>query len=93
MSTFEATLANEYAYATEISLATLSSLLFKKSTAKSEILRQTSICLRQLGICQAFKSDIEWGDGRKHHFGRVEDLVKNLNIRTALDGWIAEHKH
>ena len=92
MGAFKLTLANEYAYATENALATLSSLLLRKNTPKCDISRHRSICLRQLGICQSFKSDIEWGDTWRHHFGRVEEIIAETNLETGLDKWIAEHK-
>jgi hypothetical protein len=92
MSAFQTTLANEYAYATECALATLSGLVCKKSTAKSEIRRQRSICLRQLGICQTFKSEIEWGTQFHPNFGRAQKLVAETDLGTALDGWIDRQK-
>ena len=94
MTRFAPTLANEYAYATEISLATLSGLLMRKSSAKCEIQRQTNICLRQLQVCLAHKTEIDWGSEWRKDFGRVEELLDaaaKSNLNTALEAWVADH--
>lgn len=89
MSAFKSTLANEFAYATEGALETLSGLLLKKNTAKCEIKRHRSICLRQLGICQAFKSEIEWGDDLHPNFPRVQKVfIEEPLLALALDSWM-----
>jgi len=100
MGTFKLTLPNEFAYATECNLATLSSLLLKKSSPKSEVKRQTNICCRMLGCCRAEQGNIEWGNTSVKNFGRVEEIlngVKELQgtglytaviLDAALNAWI-----
>lgn len=93
MTRFAPTLANEYAYATEVNLATLESLLLKKSSAKCDIRRQRDICRRMLGVCDAFKAQIEWSTSQwRRDYGRVEELIKKGDLGSSLDAWMAEHK-
>ena len=90
MSHFKPTLANEYAYATECQLATLSGLLGKKSSAKSEIKRQANICLRMLGICRSETGSIEWGSEWRHNFGRVQKIILAGDLEASLNAWMAD---
>jgi hypothetical protein len=89
---FKPNLANEFAYATECNLATLSGLLLKKRSPKNEIERQTNICLRMLVWCRLEKAVIEWGSPVYKNFGRVEKLVAETDLPTALKLWVLEHK-
>lgn len=86
-------LAGEYAYATECNFATLSGLVLKKSSAKSEISRQRSICLRMLTVCANQKAEIDWGGDYHPNFGRVqrvlEDAEKNGGFESAMDRFVA----
>ena len=87
MANFKPTLENEYAYATECQLATLSGLLLVKRSPKSEISRQRSICLRMLRVCRDMTS-IEWGHKLHPNFGRVEELIMAADREAALDAWM-----
>jgi len=85
-------LAGEYAYATECNFATLSGLVLKKSSAKSEIKRQRSICLRMLQVCATHKAEIDWGGGLTHHFGRVQRTLEDAektDFESAMDRFVA----
>jgi hypothetical protein len=86
---------NQYANATEYNLATLSGLLLKKSSAKSEVSRQTNICTEMLAVCWEHKANIVFGNGWSHHYGRVEEVVKAAeanggNLATALAEWASK---
>ncbi len=84
------TLVNEYAHATECGLATLEGLLMKKSSPKSEIRRQTSICLRELQVCREHREEIQWGHELHHNFPRVAEIladVPSVDLKTALEVW------
>lgn len=88
---------NQYAYATECNLATLSSLLMKKSSPKSEVQRQRNICTEMLAVCLEHKAHITFHDGswNGHHHGRVEEIL-NLteknggNLATAIQEWCSK---
>lgn len=69
-------LAQSYAEATEWNLATLSSLLMKKSSSKSEIRRQTSICLKMLVISDAYKNVVDFKSGPCRLCTRVQKLIE-----------------
>lgn len=94
MPNFPSTIHNEFAYATDCNLATLSSLRMRKSSAKSDISRQTNICLRMLAVCQEHKASITFGDGFRHHFSRVEKILEYATTHPmglALDKWNESH--
>jgi hypothetical protein len=82
MTHFHPSLVNEFVYATECQLATLSGLLIKKGTAKSEIKRQIAISLRMLNVCKSEKTNIDWGTQWHPNFGRVQEIV---NMSEAID--------
>ena len=87
-----ATLENEYAYATEINLATLGELLDIKSTSQSRKNRQRSICLTMLRVCQQIEDKLDLSEyGCK--CGRVRDMLKAAKheaggVEGALDRYI-----
>lgn len=53
-------LLESYLWATEVNLATLEELAYLKSSSKSRINRQKSICTKMLQVCQEYGSEIEW---------------------------------
>lgn len=80
-------LEDEYAYATECQLATLSWLTMLSRSALSEITRQRNISFHMLKVCQEHESEITWGNRRQHH-GRVRDILddaKKDNLYKALN--------
>lgn len=92
-------LLDEYVYATEVNLATLSELAELKSTAKYRLARQRSICHKMLQVCQEFASEIEWHGptevsiGRKGSCSRVKEMLENAKsepegLAGALDRYI-----
>ena len=87
-------LENEYAYACEVNLATLEELCLLKSSSKSRIARQRSICLTMLRVCSAIQDGpeaqgrIDFGtedtwhpNGRK--YTRVNKLLKEAQSALA----------
>lgn len=92
--------ANALAYATECDLATLSGLLLLKSSSKSSIKRQRSICLKLLENCGAVYEWIDWGHAYRPKNHRVQDILDasgkgpvekktQPSVEKALDAWIA----
>jgi len=63
---------NEYAYSTEVDLATLEELCYLKSSSKSRISRQQSICLRMLNVCAAVVRDGETAGETFIDFGSID---------------------
>jgi len=53
-------LLEAYLWATEVNLATLEELAYLKSSSKSRIDRQKSICTKMLQVCQEYASETEW---------------------------------
>ena len=83
-------LEDEYAYATECQLATLSWLTMLSKSALSEITRQRNISFHMLKVCQEHESEITWEQGIRKDFSRVQDLLddaKNDNLFEALNRW------
>jgi len=67
-------LEDEYAWATECQLATLSGLCWVKRSALVEITRQRNISYHMLTVCQEHAGNITWG---LREFGRVQDILKD----------------
>lgn len=80
-------LEDEYAYATECNLATLSGLMGRKRSPKCEIDRQTSICAHMLTVCRRLYLTIEWTSGPHHHYGRAAEILADdpTNIQWAKE--------
>jgi hypothetical protein len=106
--TLEATiayLANAMAEAAEWNLATLDQLVSVKSSSKSSINRQKSICEKMLMKCcpaEVFDT-IEWGHDLHPKFGRVRKLLDagghgdpskktERSLTRALDSYIDSMK-
>ena len=87
-------LIDEYVYATEVNLATLSELAGIKSSSKSRIKRQTNICHKMLQVCQEYASEIEWRGwggaevGRKGSCSRVKKMLESGDLTTALSEYV-----
>jgi hypothetical protein len=82
---------DEYAYATECQLATLSWLAMKRSSPISEITRQRNICYHMLKVCQEHAGNIAWG---RRYYSRVQDILgdaKNDNLHAALNRFTLMH--
>ena len=72
-------LLEAYLWATEVNLATLSELAYLKSSSKSRINRQKSICTKMLQVCQEYGSEIEWHGWNEVQVGRQScSRVKEL---------------
>ena len=84
-------LPNEFAYATECSLATLSQLRLRKSTSKSDIRRQTNICVRMLSVCQRHCKEIAWGDMWRCSFSRVKKILDAVQGETGVEQALKLH--
>lgn len=69
-------LEDEYAWATECQLATLSGLCWKRSSPKCEITRQRNIAFHMLKICQEHAGNITWERGPwNKDYSRVRDIL------------------
>jgi len=82
-------LEDEYAWATEIQLATLSGICMVKRSALSEITRQRNIAERMLTTCRAHANNITWMRGQRQEFGRVQDILgdKGDSLSETLNRW------
>ena len=94
VSTDMATLLSEFLYATECNLATLEGLIERKRSAKSEVDRQRSICLRMIRTCRQH-DEVGGIQGIDKEYPRVSRLLQGgkaepSGIEGALDRWIAE---
>jgi len=81
-------LEDEYAYATDCQLATLSWLTMRRSSPLSEITRQRNICFHMLKVCQEYASEITWEHGIRRHYSRVEGILEDAkedNLFEALN--------
>lgn len=76
---------NEYARATEVNLATLEELCYLKSSSKSRISRQQSICLRMLNVCAAVVRDGEIAGETTMDFGAVDQWHPNGRNYTRVN--------
>lgn len=86
-------LANEYAYAAECQMATLSGFFDRKRQAKHEVERQKSICLSMLLVCQQHRALIAWERGRGSEYGRVKEVLDDpQGLPGSLDAWIETQK-
>lgn len=84
-------LSEAYLEATEWNLATLDQVVTLKSSAKSAISRQRSICNQMLMVCTRLDVDLE---GRTTKYLRVRDLLRTSkasgnSIEVCLDAFIA----
>ena len=84
------TLSEAYLEATEWNLATLDQVVTLKSSAKSAISRQRSICNQMLMVC----ARLDMGEGRPAKAIRVRDLLRTSkasgnSIEVCLDAFIA----
>lgn len=83
-------LEDEYAYATECQLATLSQLCMVTRSALSEITRQRGIAEHMLKVCQEHASEITWERGPWRDFGRVREILdeaREHGLPHALTRW------
>lgn len=83
-------LEDEYAWATECQLATLSGVCMVKRSALHEITRQRNIAEHMLKICQEHSSEITWEYGVRREFGRVQEILdwaKERGLHDALTDW------
>lgn len=84
-------LEDEYAYATECQLATLSGLCMVKKSALSEITRHRNIAEHMLKVCQEHASEITWEYGIRRDFGRVREILDEArehgDLPHALTRW------
>jgi len=82
-------LEDEYAWAAECNLATLSGLMGRKRSPKCEIDRQTSICHHMVTVCFRHFDAITWQSGVRGNYPRVHDLLIDNdsppNIERALE--------
>lgn len=84
----------EYVWATEVNLATLDELCCLKSTSKSRIERQRSICLKMLQVCHEHASEIPWHGptgvsiGRKGSCSRVKKMLEPGNLTAVMDEYV-----
>lgn len=80
---------DEYAWATECNLATLSGLCFVKKSSLVDINRQRNICFHMLKVCQEHESEITWHSGQRLDYPRVWELLKETegNLYDALNAW------
>ena len=78
-------LCDEYAWATEVQLATLSGLLMTKRTSQREITRQTDISLHMLMVCRQHHKEIAWTHGPQHLYGRVSSLFLDAFTEDTCD--------
>lgn len=92
-----ALLEDEYAYATECNLATISEMRDIKSTSKSRLERQIRITSRMLSVCYHIQEKIDWrpvGGSKSSRYLRVAELLERgrtetefkLAIERALEG-------
>jgi hypothetical protein len=86
----------EYAYATEINLATLEELVSLKSSSKSRVERQRGICLRMLHVCKAVEAHLDFrAHGcRSPRVGKLLEAAKSIpeGIEGALDTFIHDNQ-
>lgn len=82
-------LANGYANATEMNLATLEELALLKGTSRSRIDRQKSICKKMLQHCRAVTAKINWGAQWNCKNPRTQRLHMEADLDAALDAEIA----
>lgn len=79
---------DEYAWAAECNLATLSGLCFVKKSSLSDIHRQRNICFHMLKVCQEHESEIAWHAGQRVTNPRVWELLHaEGNLSDALNAW------
>lgn len=82
---------DEYAWAAEVNMATLSGLCFVKKSSLADITRQRNICAHMLKICHDHKDEIAWGGELRKHYPRVEEvLLEGSNLPDALNAFTKE---
>jgi hypothetical protein len=86
------TLQDCLAYFTDCNLATLSEMVYTKSTSKTRKTRQAAICTEMVECCREVADVIDWGNDWSHKHSRVKDILdlakSDASIADAVQVWM-----